>query len=158
MKNLSVFFGLLLLLSPISSFATPGDSTSAYPKTLKCDAGQFVRGLKDFNDPSGYFPIFIHWNSLELAQMSTDANPPSRDPDIIGATPGNVRSGHGIVRFEFIDGDQYSLFDLGSKDLQDLEKGKVSEIHGTFEDGYDWVNGYNTRAVFQMKCSFVHLN
>ncbi|MEO5969158.1 MAG: hypothetical protein ABIQ95_04460 [Bdellovibrionia bacterium] len=144
MKYLFIITGLLISLSTApQALATNTGSNLTFPKTLKCESIQFLQGLENFKDPSIYFPAFLTEISHESATLSS-----GQQAKVLG----QVRSGHGLVRFDFSDGDQYSFYDFYQKELIDLADGIVSEIEGTYEDGFDWNNKFNIRAMFRLKC------
>lgn len=147
MKYLSRVAGLLIFLAagPQEVLAASTTSSLVFPKTLKCESIQFLQGSEAFKNPTTYFPVLLTEITPESAKIRSAHFPPR----ILG----QVRSGHGMVRFDFSDGDQYSFFDFAQKDLLDLAQGALSEIEGTYEDGYDWTHGFNLRALFRINCT-----
>lgn len=49
-------------------------------------------------------------------------------------------------------GDQYSSFTFLADDFEALLSGKQSLLSGVYEDGYDWADGYHTRAQYVVHC------
>jgi hypothetical protein len=49
-------------------------------------------------------------------------------------------------------GDQYSEFTFRNDDIQRFTSGDVKTLRGLYEDGFDWTNGYNTRAQIVVEC------
>jgi hypothetical protein len=145
MKFLNII-PILLVLASIAPQSSLGVDLVVPPKILKCESTRFLAGLSDFNDSSTYFPVVLEISpEAALLRHSDDTE-----------TLGQISLENGIVKLNFSDGDQHSLFEMLEKDLQSLENGTVSEIEGTFEDGYDWNGRYHTRARFQIKCSGNH--
>ncbi len=50
-------------------------------------------------------------------------------------------------------GDQYSEFSFATDALHALSAGKVESVIGHYEDGYDWADGYHSRAQIQVRCT-----
>lgn len=145
MNILLVIASLLFLTAKPTQAAVQVNADLPFPITLKCESVQFVKGLPDFKDPTQYFPAYLSQNSHDTAELTLGNSNDKK--------PGAVRSGHGIVRFDFSDGDQTSFFDLSQKDLEALNEGTKSVIEGFYQDGFDWTHGYNVRAMFRVKCS-----
>ncbi len=147
MKYLSRITSLLIFLAtgPQAVLAANTTSNLLFPKTLKCESIQFLQGSEAYKDPATYFPAFLTEITPESAKIRSAHFPPKM--------LGQVRSGHGMVRFDFSDGDQYSFFDFSQTDLQGLAQGTLSEIEGTYEDGNDSNHGFNLRALFRIRCA-----
>ena len=62
----------------------------------------------------------------------------------------DLSSSDGRVRLDFSDGDQSEIFEFRTEDLAAFKKGSV--LRGTFEDGYQWDDGYHVRAYFAIEC------
>ncbi|HYX32860.1 MAG TPA: hypothetical protein VE954_07080 [Oligoflexus sp.] len=101
-----------------------------------------MAGHPNFCDASTYFatPVVI----LQPEQFAADAYDPS---DVLSADDLEKK-----VKLDFSQSDQYSFYFFNRDDMSALAAGELDKIQGTYEDGFDWVNGYNTRAKFNIEC------
>lgn len=138
----SCFLALLSCLS-LSSLALAKESVK-FPDHLTCQSiGDCVAGLPDFCKSADYFPQVID----ELPSSADKTYDPS---GILTEDELSTK-----VMIDFTDGDQYSFYFFDANDMTALAEGRVSQIQGTYEDGFDWVNGYNTRAKFKISCEAI---
>lgn len=141
LKLFSTLLGLIIALSMLSSI----HSQSTF---YKCEAGKDIDGYPGFRDDSSiYFPFALTlsndksvvYTRIEKANHRWDAQC-------------FVSSDNGILRFDFGQSDQYNFVQFSLK-FEEFLKGDKQTVQGFFEDGFDWSNGYNTRARFEMTCS-----
>ncbi|NDD92283.1 hypothetical protein EBZ37_09385 [bacterium] len=108
---------------------------SSLPEKLVCTGTKFLAGEKNFSDPTDYFPRTI--------------TPGKATPNPMGPW---VSAKNGTVTLTYIDGDQYEVYSFSQSDLDEFTAQSTNRIQGTFEDGFEWSNGYNVRARFAIDC------
>ncbi len=140
MKSIASLFCLVVL----SSYAMAQEQLSVPPKLLCVAQGDCVKGLDNFCAAAQYFPTTID----ETLDHIVTAYDPS----------GTLSKAELQTRLmiDFFDGDQYSFYLFDAQEMSQLARGLAKNVHGTYEDGFDWVNGYNTRARFNIECSVVN--
>ena len=57
------------------------------------------------------------------------------------------------LNFGLDDADQYSFFTFRKDDIWAFQHGRLRALPGTYEDGYDWADGYHTRALLAVTCN-----
>jgi hypothetical protein len=110
---------------------------------IRCEAGAFLAGYPNFNRPEDYFPINLKFFENQVIM------------NIIGASwtrKGSLQENSGNLKIDFSFSDQGSFFEFQGDQIKQLLEGKTEHINGTYEDGFDWSNGYNTRARFETSC------
>jgi hypothetical protein len=115
-----------------------------FPAVLSCQSlGNCIAGHPNFCEASTYFPAVIEQPEAHAAEVY--------DPSGV-LTEEEISS---KIMLDFTNGDQYSFYFFNAADMKALTEGQLSSIQGTYEDGFDWVNGYNTRAKFNIECKGV---
>lgn len=133
-----------LSLALLFSMQASAKTTQTFPSKLVCVAqGNCVAGYENFCDASIYFPepVIIEQPETFAADLY--------DPSEILTEEELQKS----VKLDFSQGDQYSFYFFNQDDMSALASGQLETIQGTYEDGFDWVNGYNTRAKFNIECT-----
>ncbi|HTL11717.1 MAG TPA: hypothetical protein VL588_04480 [Bdellovibrionota bacterium] len=129
-------------LATLTSFALAlGLSTAAsagLPETMTCDGIKALEGVPAFMVISDYLPATIHPGMATVEFEGPFVEVESGTTSLTYHPDG--------------DGDQYSIYRFATADLDAFAAGKKPTVEGTFEDGFDWSNGYNVRAKFSIKC------
>jgi hypothetical protein len=138
-KSLFIFSSVCLL--SINAYAKgPG----TYPAKLTCTAlGDCIAGYPNFCEADFYFPVTVVIEQPENLQVN-----PYDPSEVLSAEELQTK-----VKLDFSQGDQYSFYFFDRDDMSALVEGPLDKIQGTYEDGFDWVNGYNTRAKFNIECT-----
>ena len=56
------------------------------------------------------------------------------------------------LTIDFSNGDQYSVFVFRKDDLESFHRGEITTLSGMYADGYDWADGFHTRAAILVHC------
>ncbi len=130
------------VISFCSLIAPAQASEFKLPAQVSCQSlGDCTSGYPQFCESSTYFPMIVE----DLAAHFGELYDPS------GLLSESELAGK--IKIDFTDGDQYSFYFFNVEDMKALAEGRVDSIQGTYEDGFDWVDGYNTRAKFTVECS-----
>lgn len=134
----SVF--ILSLLLTVSTFAS---ENVKWPRRLKCTGVVCLPGsLENFCKPGARPTIYFPKPEMIKNPVGQEAYDHHND-----------RKLNGLVSLDFSDGDQYAFYTFKAADVAALSGKRVNVIQGVFEDGYDWTNGYNTRARMTVSCT-----
>ena len=137
MKNL--ILGLALV---VASSAQAASSKVALPNALQCKAVMEVYGDPKRQDLAEYQNIQLHHLNSEELKWGLEAGVLKTYDDKIVLDFGV--GAHG--------GDQYSSFTFLADDVSAYLAGKQETLSGVYEDGYDWADGYHTRALLVVHC------
>jgi hypothetical protein len=107
-----------------------------------CDGVSPLKGFDNFLVIDDYFPMNLKIDGQNLSLSSNNSS----------NQQGTVVMKEDELTLDFSWSDQYSFFVFPKELAQDILSGKLEEIKGTWEDGFDWSNGYNTRAQFSVIC------
>jgi hypothetical protein len=132
MKLSQVLFVLIL-----TAYTTV--QAQSYPNTLVCTGVKFIKGEKNFDNPSFYFPVTVTRISSTSATLVRESS----------LQEGTVTTKDGVTTLDFSDGDQYRILRFKTRRLLD----PAQKALGTFEDSYTWSDGYHTRALYSISCS-----
>ncbi|WP_141734070.1 hypothetical protein [Oligoflexus tunisiensis] len=133
---------VLTILASLSTQAAAQEAVE-FPSRLICDAvGDCIAGLENFCEADFYFPEPVVME--QPAQYSGSTYDPTgelSEEELLT-----------MVKLDFSEGDQYSFYFFKASAMTQLARGEIDKIQGTYEDGFDWTNGYNTRARFRVEC------
>lgn len=109
-----------------------------------CDGVAPIAGYDNFLVINDYFPFTLRFESPQKVFLNSNnyKNRPSS----------SIQSNQEGLRIDFGQSDQYEFFTFPKEVADDLLQGKLQEVRGFYEDGFDWSNGYNTRAKFSILC------
>jgi hypothetical protein len=135
-KSIQVL-SVLALMSP----GVMAQAAVKFPSQLVCEAvGDCIAGYENFCEADFYFPAVLENPADNVGSLYDPANEMS-DEEL-----------QKKVKLDFSQGDQYSFYFFDAQAMTELAQGTVDKIEGTYEDGFDWTNGYNTRARFRVEC------
>lgn len=109
------------------------------PVDVTCEGIRFLKGSRNFNQVDMYFPMTIKKMGAFTAEIDGEN--------------AKVDSKNNKIIVSAADGDQVATYVFNKVDYRELMQGKKKSIGGTFEDGFYWTDGYNTRAKFSVRCS-----
>jgi len=105
--------------------------------------GNFSDSLYTFADLNGTAP--------RVKSQSRDAKVTKGYYETDMSLQGYDRKSDDLI-LDFSQGDQYQFFIFKGIDLAKLANGEIPQVNATFEDGFDWTNGYNTRSQEDFIC------
>lgn len=136
MKALILF---LMLPATASRAHLSNQPLPPLPNSLSCDGVMAIYGDPSFSDLSFF-------RGIKLTHLN-------HEPTWQGAI-GEIR--HELsddkVTIDFSNGDQYSSFMFRKDDLRAINQGTIKRLSGIYEDGYDWADGFHTRAAILVHC------
>ena len=148
MKKMIVFTGVLAAAVSGSIQARAG-SLPQIPQKLACKAV----GCLPVPDSSCDLKSYQH---MELKRQGKGMDVSWKDGDG-SSTDGVLFEQENQVIYDFgvraHGGDQYYSFTFKREALEDLAAGRVNEVGGEYEDGYDWADGYHSRVSLLMSCT-----
>jgi hypothetical protein len=133
-----LFFALSLF--SLTLVARP-QSMPQMPSMLNCRATTCIYGHAGFCEPGEFQKIVL--NKLQTENPEWDNQAGTR----------YAEAGDDKVTLDFSDGDQYSRFVFRKDDIEEFVEGRKQTVPGTYEDGYDWADGYHTRAFLALSCT-----
>lgn len=156
-------FSLVTFLFPVLlvACASPTDAPSAMqsagtappvgaasidmPQALQCQATTCVYGDSQFCNADLLGRLSLS-NLQQAAAVRLHQAGESRDGMLL------VDPKSDKVKIDFASGDQYAIFTFRKDDILALNDGSTARLRGSFEDAYDWADGYHTRALFALEC------
>jgi hypothetical protein len=139
------------LIAAIAIIAMPSaQATLAYP-SLKCEAIACLgdKGSTCRLESWKPFQLEVQANGREVLWKESTTSEPARGV-ILESTDSLIIYDFGVGAH---GGDQYSEFSFATDHVHALSAGKIASITGEYEDGYDWADGYHTRAQIQVRCT-----
>jgi hypothetical protein len=121
---------------------------------LDCEGISNVKGLDGFTEIENYFPTKLNFaEGKNLRSEVKETSKDSQDPNGYTREGRYAETKDGLVRIDFGDGDQEEFYLFNTDQFNEVLLGKSSSVKGTFEDGFWWSNGYNTRSLFAIECT-----
>jgi hypothetical protein len=121
---------------------------------LECQGVSNLKGIEGFTEIENYFPTKLDFTEGKNLRLGiTETSKDSQDPQGFTRDGRFLETHDGVVRIDFGDGDQENFYLFNTEEFNKVIHENASSVKGTFEDGFWWSNGYNTRSLFIIECN-----